>query len=231
VLKVGKPDVGAANNNGATSMACELICSMLARRIGLPVPDYFIVDIPFALGLVEPDPEIAKLLAQNSGKHFGCRHLVGFAEWNPLSTVRTDTTLNRLEEVLNFDSIILNADRRDANPNLLYDGTNFALIDHSLVLPTDPLTLALMGKDQLYTDDQVRDHCTFSTLQRKQRQFAAVSDQWKTEITANELNDLRAHIPIEWEENSGDHDRMFELLETRTPRLKQIQHHLWKVVG
>jgi hypothetical protein len=76
VLKVREP---AARNGhfGATSLACELICAVLARSLRLSVPDYFIVEVPRSLPQYIPSDSARRLLQNNQGLNFGTQYLEG----------------------------------------------------------------------------------------------------------------------------------------------------------
>src|SRR4051794_13421541 len=55
VLKLRRPE-SPQGHRGPTSLACELICAALARRLGLPVPDYAVVRVTAELaGAVQDD--------------------------------------------------------------------------------------------------------------------------------------------------------------------------------
>lgn len=122
VIKVRQPDCGAENNQGATSLACEFVVSAIGKGLGLPVPDFFVVDIPFSLALAIPDDQIAALFSQNSGPNFGCEYVPGFAEWNSNILGVKPSFRELLGFVLAFDSLVVNCDRRVEKPNLLYRG-------------------------------------------------------------------------------------------------------------
>jgi hypothetical protein len=64
VLKVRKPE-SRAGHFGATSLACELICAILARSIELSVPDYAVVEVPRELISAIPYETARRVLANN----------------------------------------------------------------------------------------------------------------------------------------------------------------------
>ena len=49
--------------------------------------------------------------------------------------VRSPEVINQLEGVVSFDAKVLNGDRTAQKPNLLVQGNQLLLIDHSLALP------------------------------------------------------------------------------------------------
>lgn len=54
VVKCRRPDV-RDGHFGPTSLACELICAVLARGMGISVPDYYVVEISSQLAKSVPD--------------------------------------------------------------------------------------------------------------------------------------------------------------------------------
>ena|ERR1700731_3137532 len=90
VLKVRKP-ASRDGHFGATSLACELICAMLARSVGLTVPDYFVVEVPRSLPPSIPQETARRLLQQNQGLNFGTRYIKDTMSWSP-SLVPKDGT-------------------------------------------------------------------------------------------------------------------------------------------
>jgi hypothetical protein len=90
VLKLRHPDVRGGHYEG-TSLARELICSMVARAIGLPVPDYAIVELsdallnPYSIG----DEKLRRLLGENIGLNFGSVYEESARKWQPESDFYT----------------------------------------------------------------------------------------------------------------------------------------------
>lgn len=68
---------------------------MLARSIGLTVPDYFVVNIPNALLDAMPERSLRELLAANIGANFGCIYHEGYALWDPHQRPRSAEALER----------------------------------------------------------------------------------------------------------------------------------------
>src|SRR3712207_743641 len=62
---------------GAKALVAELIAGLMAQRLGLPVPDLALVDVPPPFGRSEPDPEIQDILTGSHGVNVGLRYLDG----------------------------------------------------------------------------------------------------------------------------------------------------------
>jgi len=228
ILKVRHPESGI--HFEGTSLACELICAVLARAVGLPVADYSIVEVTKEMASAVPDARIRKLLENNIGMNFGTRLLEGFDDWHYLNDPRNPVLQAVFADVMTFDAIVLNTDRRTAKPNLLWQGDRVVMIDHALALPVytwspDPFTPV-----SLLTDAQVRDHCVFRQLYDKRAPFTGITDQWKITVSPEDLTALRGMIPSSWEQANGHLDTIFAFLKARADAFATIPVELRRVV-
>lgn len=122
--------VKGVNGVGASSLVSELICAELGQRIGLPIPEYALMEIPEPLiqaSLIEsPEdlgggPAFASKLAPNAAllSYFG---VDAIPEWLQ-------------QRVLVFDKWVCNGDRkltaRGGNVNLLTVQGDLRVIDHN----------------------------------------------------------------------------------------------------
>ena len=117
------------------NLAIEAIASMLAADLGLPVPEPFVIDTPPEfIELLHAWPETQDQMLKSCRYAFGTRHLPsGFAVWGKNQRV-PKALCQQAAEVFTFDGIIVNSDRRPTNPNCLFSGAEFAIIDHELSL-------------------------------------------------------------------------------------------------
>ncbi len=233
VLKVRQPDVRDGHFEG-TSLACELICAMLARAIGLDVPDYAIVEVPAALlqyPQAVPDERVRRLLKANLGPNFGTIYQEAAHSWHPSrAALLTTELLSLLANVLTFDATVINGDRTGAKPNLLWNGKQVLLIDHSYALPIHTADEATLAASPLFPESKVRAHCTFDILSGKGSGFARLLASWQAMVSDSDLQQLRALIPATWEKRAGDLDRIFRFLAARPARFVDIQTDLKRIV-
>ena len=118
---------------GAKVLVAELVVGLLAQRLGLPVPELAIVDVPSRFGRSEPDPEIQDLLRASHGVNVGMRYLDGAFNFNPKAA--GDFIGPELAaDVVWFDAYVTNPDRTHRNPNLLVWERRPWLIDHGAAL-------------------------------------------------------------------------------------------------
>jgi hypothetical protein len=118
---------------GARALLAELIVGMIARELGLPVPELAVIEVPPPFGRGEPDPEIQELLQRSHGVNVGLRYLDGAFNFDAyaagdLVTPEFATTLVWL------DALTTNPDRTPRNPNLLVWERRPWLIDHGSAL-------------------------------------------------------------------------------------------------
>lgn len=223
VLKVRNPDSGT--HFGPTSLACEMICSVLARALGLPVPDYFIIDIPSGFGalLLPEEPDYAALLTANEGENFGCEYHEGYAIW-PLEQPRSVEAQETLESLLVFDTAVGNGDRTYSKPNLLAKGENYLLIDHSLAMMPEWPAHAVPGSDFWLK------HCAADALSNKRHAFREPFGAWISGISEEDIERLRSFIPLSWEKSHGDLDKIFDYLTGRPLAFETLSQQIRSVL-
>jgi HipA-like kinase len=113
-------------------LICELMASLLASDLGMPIPDPAIISIEDDIVVAIPSPEIANLVGQSVGLNFGTKKLhPGLHTW--LKDRPIPVRLRSLAvEVFAFDLIAQNPDRRRENPNIQWRGGELYIYDHDL---------------------------------------------------------------------------------------------------
>lgn len=123
---------------GKQSLIAEYVAGRLARALGLPVPDFDIVEIP---------SDLIKWCGRNdanelgAGLAFGSRALPHVQEFSISHIPQVDEQIRK--DVALFDWWVRNADRtlseKGGNPNLLWDQqhSRLAVIDHNQAFDTD----------------------------------------------------------------------------------------------
>lgn len=110
-------------------LASELFCAQLAHDMAIDVPPPCIVEItPEFLPIV---PESCRHLFKSSlGDNFGSPFWApGFGLW-PDKIDPPAHLLNKMGEILAFDALIQNTDRKADNPNCVLKGDQILLYDH-----------------------------------------------------------------------------------------------------
>lgn len=125
---VVKSRAGYANRPEA--MLKELFALLLARELGLKVPEPVLVELPagFDWG-VGDHPGHAELIRQSVGWNVGTMHLgESWKPWmqgSPPRSIKPET----LEAAYAFDAMVENPDREAENPNMLWRGDELAVLD------------------------------------------------------------------------------------------------------
>lgn len=127
---------------GPARLIRECAAAALAERLGLPVPERFVVEIcsTFIQSLALVSTELADRLTKHISlagvDAFGSTYLHGFGVVAP-KTRLPEGMLQCAAEIFAFDALSLNRDRcvpSVGNPNCLTDGRQMMMIDHEQAL-------------------------------------------------------------------------------------------------
>lgn len=119
--------------SGRSTLIYEWICAHLAKSFGLPIPKFFLAEIPEELLLVT-DPELRNI---GSCTAFASQE-VPFSSWLEEASIgKVDIELQR--KILTFDWWIQNCDRSIHNQNLLWDNASrrAVVIDHNMAFDAE----------------------------------------------------------------------------------------------
>lgn len=128
----GKPALGL------NELVAEYISAHLARQLGLPCPDYRIVEV--GEELIEFMPDLRNEIF--SGPAFATRFIEHASTIN-IQQARTSVTIQEQKKIFFFDRWIKNSDRSltdiGGNVNIIFDTVNnrYYLIDHNLAFAHD----------------------------------------------------------------------------------------------
>ncbi len=118
---------------GAKALIAEVIVGLLARELGLPIPDLALIDVAEVFGRAEPDPEIQEVLRASHGINVGLRYLDGAFNYDGFAAGDfIDATF--ASNVVWLDALVTNPDRTHRNPNILIWNRTPWLIDHGAAL-------------------------------------------------------------------------------------------------
>ena len=116
---------------GKKALIAELIGGLLAKAIGLKMPELVFMNLDDSFSKTEPDEEIQDLLKFSVGLNLGLHYLSGAITYDPLVSVADAMSASK---VVLLDSIITNIDRTAKNTNLLNWKNELWLIDHGASL-------------------------------------------------------------------------------------------------
>ena len=182
-----------------TALVMEAIAAMLAADLDLPVPEPFLVtlDPEFITGV--PDKTVADMARRSNPVAFGSKQLPpGYTSW-PVGKAIPKDALATAVEIFAFDALIVNDDRRPANPNCLFNGSSLAIYDHETAFFTE----GILGWQppwevgSLESCKQAGRHLFSEQLCGKAVNFDRFAGAWLA-VTNERLIAYRAALPDAW---------------------------------
>lgn len=118
--------------DGPLAIATDWICLHLARLAGIPVPTPHLIRITPDLATEGQDPEINELIVKSLGINLAVEFLEGAVPYKPDQLGLVDSDLKR--RIYCFDVLLLNIDRIDFNPNIVFVEDRFVCLDFASAL-------------------------------------------------------------------------------------------------
>jgi hypothetical protein len=184
---------------GAGGLAIEAIVAMFAADLELPVPQPYLVRVEPALVQLIPDAEIRALAAKSSNVAFGSRLLPPSHSVWLHSRAIPQALQQQAAEIFALDALLLNADRRPANPNCQSNGSTFAIYDHELCfLPPlfAPVPWVPNGLEYLRADEA--SHLFRAGLRGTLVDLARFTGAVEA-VTPARIQQYLAALPTEWQ--------------------------------
>lgn len=102
---------------GVPALVAELVVAQLAERLGLPVPERFLVELLSPYSSDDQRDELADLLESSVGLNVGYRFLEGAVDIKTKDSRQISDHF--AAATLWLDALVMNTDRSQANPNIL----------------------------------------------------------------------------------------------------------------
>jgi len=112
--------------HGVKMLISELLGGVIAKALGLKIPELVFIHLDVDFGRTEADEEIQDLLKFSEGMNLGLHYLSGALAYEP--GMKTDPLL--ASKIVWLDAFITNIDRTFKNTNLLLWNRELWLIDH-----------------------------------------------------------------------------------------------------
>lgn len=175
---------------GVKSLIAELIGGLLAKLMGLKLPEIVFAHLDEAFGRTEPDEEIQDLLKASRGLNLAMHYLQGAFIFDPVvNTIDPETA----SKIVWLDSLITNVDRTARNTNMLVWHNELWLIDHGASLYFQhALTDAKEQSKKPFV--AIRDHVLlpYASL------LDEVDSKFSSSISKENIDTIAAVIPDEW---------------------------------
>ncbi|MBV9962013.1 MAG: aminotransferase class I and II [Parafilimonas sp.] len=182
---------------GAKALIAELIGGLLAKKLGLKVPEIVFAQLDTAFGRTEPDEEIQDLLKASTGTNIALHYLSGAVAFDPAVTIIDEELASK---IVWLDSFICNVDRTVRNTNMLMWNKELWLIDHgaSLYFHHSWQTF-LQNAERPF--EQVKDH----VLLQYAVQLKKIDELFHSILSEEKIDSIVSLIPDEWlqENDSG----------------------------
>ena len=175
---------------GAKALIAELIGGLLAKKLGLKVPEIVFAQLDTAFGRTEPDEEIQDLLKASTGTNIALHYLSGAVAFDPAVTIIDEELASK---IVWLDSFICNVDRTVRNTNMLMWNKELWLIDHgaSLYFHHSWQTF-LQNAERPF--EQVKDH----VLLKYAAQLKTTDELFHSILSEEKIDSIVSLIPGEW---------------------------------
>lgn len=175
---------------GKKALVAELIGGLLAKEMGLKMPELVFMNLDDSFSKTEPDEEIQDLLKFSVGLNLGLHFLSGSITYDPLVSIADSLSASK---VVLLDSMISNIDRTAKNTNLLNWNKELWLIDHGASLyfhhNWDNWKSHL---DRTFPN--IKDH----VLLERANDLSEASKEIQDLIDTNKITEIVTLIPEDW---------------------------------
>lgn len=182
---------------GKKALIAELIGGLLAKILGLKVPEIVFANLDAAFGRTEPDEEIQDLLKASTGLNMGLHYLSGAVTFDAAVTSVNEMLASK---IVWLDCFICNVDRTARNTNMLVWNRELWLIDHGASLYFHHAWQSFL-KNAQRPFEQVKDHVLLKYASR----LEDVDALFHTILNDEIIDAIVELIPSAWlEENDSD---------------------------
>jgi hypothetical protein len=181
-----------------TSLAMEAISALLAGDLEVPIPEPFFLQLNSEFLDAVPDREWQQLARGGVPLAFGSRLLPsGYTAWLA-GTVPVGKMTETAANILLFDAVIENSDRRASNPNCLVRGEEIRVFDHELAFPPMligvPKPWVLGALNFMETPGM---HIFRDALRKREVDWRPIQARWAG-LSDGQLDDYEAVLPSAW---------------------------------
>lgn len=189
--------------HGTKVLVSELIGGMVAKTIGMQIPELVFINLDEAFGRSEGDEEVQDLLQASRGLNLGLHFLSGALAFDPLiNSVEPELA----SKIVWMDALLTNIDRTVRNTNLLMWHKELWLIDHGSTLYFHH-SWENWEKYALSPFPQIKDH----VLLPQASMLDKADKELKKVLTKDKITDIVNLIPNSWLNWSNEHETVEDI--------------------
>lgn len=189
--------------HGTKALVSELIGGMVAKTIGMQIPELVFINLDEAFGRSEGDEEVQDLLQASRGLNLGLHFLSGALAFDPLiNSVEPELA----SKIVWMDALLTNIDRTVRNTNLLMWHKELWLIDHGSTLYFHH-SWENWEKYALSPFPQIKDH----VLLPQASMLDKADSELKKVLTKDKITDIVNLIPDSWLNWSNEHETVEDI--------------------
>lgn len=178
------------SGHGTKVLVSELLGGLIAKRLGLKLPELVFINLDEAFGRTEGDEEIQDLLKGSRGLNLGLHFLSPTFTFDPVAMEVDALTAS---QIVWLDAFITNIDRTIKNTNMLIFHRELWLIDHGASFYFHH-TWDNWEKAALSTFPYVKDHVLIKYADK----LPEVDLQFKELLDDNAIDRIVDTIPSDW---------------------------------
>ncbi|KAA2239941.1 aminotransferase class I and II [Chitinophaga agrisoli] len=175
---------------GPKALIAELIGGLVARALGLKLPEIVFACLDSAFGRTEADEEIQDLLKASVGLNLALHYLEGSITFDPAVYTINGALAS---QIVWLDCLLTNVDRTARNTNMLMWGRELWLIDHGASLYFHH-TWHNWKEHAARPFVQVKDH----VLLPQADQIESADIAGRAILTEERIRHIVAQVPDEW---------------------------------
>ena len=186
----------------------ELVAAMLARRIGLNVPEPCLTIIDEGAVSLGKTESMRERLQDSLGINFSCVHVKNLFPWAVADELPTRMRGNALK-VFVFDLLIQNVDRTKGaggKPNLFTVEGEFYVLDHELSFSFLDMLIPSSTPWRFTQHDIghfIRNHVLYGSLKRKNLDFSALENMLEP-LDDSFWSEIQLLLPSDWPAAQAD---------------------------
>lgn len=203
-------------------LVAEALAAALAADLDLPVPQPFLVQVEPDFVASIPDVEIKALAGRSIPWAFGSEKLPP-----QYSTIMTGIALPQAliptaAEIIAFDLMIANPDRRVKNPNCLSNGRSLAIYDHELAFQTEGVLFWRPPWEEVTFAPGDQRHVFLDMVKGQTVDLGRLQGALEA-ITPERIDQYRESLPEQWDREDAATERMVTYI-------KQLREHSAAVI-